>query len=183
MDKPFSLGIMVGRFQTMHIGHEQMIRTALLLCEEVGVFIGSSQESGTQKNPFSYEIRRDFFRDVFGDAVKVAPLEDIGVGNNSLWGEYVLDNVEKQFKRRPDLLISGKEERRLDWFDGIHGLMISELYLPKTIDISASIMRGFYLSGDRESWKQYMNPKQWHKYEMLKAIVESSQGNDMTSSL
>ena len=51
MSKPFSLGIMVGRFQTLHIGHEQMIRTGLELCDEVGIFIGSSQESGTEKNP------------------------------------------------------------------------------------------------------------------------------------
>ena len=29
--KPFSLGILVGRFQTLHAGHEQMIRTALAL--------------------------------------------------------------------------------------------------------------------------------------------------------
>ena len=183
MGKPFSLGIMVGRFQTMHIGHEQMINTALQLCDEVGIFIGSAQESGSQKNPFSYEIRRDFFVDVFGDAVKVAPLNDIGVGNNSRWGEYVLENVEKVFGRSPDLLISGKEARRLDWFDGIRGLTIAELYIPKTIDISASVMRSYFLQNDKESWKQYMNPKQWDKYERLKLIVEQSQDIEETSSI
>ena len=26
--KPFALGILVGRFQVVHAGHEQMIRTA-----------------------------------------------------------------------------------------------------------------------------------------------------------
>ena len=29
MDKPFALGILVGRFQTLHAGHQQMIETAL----------------------------------------------------------------------------------------------------------------------------------------------------------
>ena len=52
MDKPFALGILVGRFQTLHAGHQQMIETALSLCDQVGIFVGSSQESGTQKNPF-----------------------------------------------------------------------------------------------------------------------------------
>ncbi len=183
MDKPFSLGIMVGRFQTMHIGHEQMIQIALDLCQEVGIFIGSSQESGTQKNPFSYEIRRGFIKDVFGDAVKVAPLPDIGVGNNSRWGEYVLENVEKTFGKQPDLLISGKEARRLDWFDGIRGLTIAELYIPKSIDISASEMRSYFLQNNKEVWKTYMNPKQWDKYDMLRAIVEASQRIEETSSL
>ena len=50
--KPFALGILVGRFQVVHAGHEQMIRTAMALCDRVGIFIGSSQESGTSKNPF-----------------------------------------------------------------------------------------------------------------------------------
>ena len=47
MDKPFALGILVGRFQTLHAGHQQMIETALSLCDQAGIFVGSSQESGT----------------------------------------------------------------------------------------------------------------------------------------
>ena len=30
-DKPYSLGILVGRFQTIHSGHERMIRTAKVI--------------------------------------------------------------------------------------------------------------------------------------------------------
>ena len=183
MSKPFSLGIMVGRFQTMHLGHEDMIRKACMLCDEVGVFIGSSQESDTEKNPFSYEIRRSFFKDVFGDSVRVAPLPDIGVGNNSRWGEYVLQHVEEKFGRLPDLLISGKEVRRLEWFDSVEGLKIAELYIPKTIHISASEMREFFVKNDFESWKQYMNPVQWGKYEMLRGLVLEAKDHKETASI
>jgi len=183
MEKPFRLGILIGRFQTMHVGHEQMINTAIALCDEVGVFIGSAQESGTQKNPFSYEIRKSFFSDIYGDRIKVAPLNDIGVGNNSRWGEYVLKNVEDTFGRLPDLLVSGKEERRLDWFDGITGLQIAELYIPKSIDISASRMREFFLEGDVDSWKNYTNPLHWGKYDMLRRLVILSQEHTETASL
>ena len=49
--KPYNSGIIVGRFQTFHNGHKDMIDRAVELCEEVGIFIGSSQESGTFKNP------------------------------------------------------------------------------------------------------------------------------------
>ena len=59
MDKPYKLGILVGRFQTIHAGHEKMVNTALQLCEQVGIFVGSSQEALTSKNPFSYEIREE----------------------------------------------------------------------------------------------------------------------------
>ena len=96
-----------------------MVNTALQLCEQVGIFVGSSQEALTSKNPFSYEIREELLHAVFGDAIRVYPLPDIGVGNNSRWGEYVLRNVLERFGMMPDLLVSGKESRRLDWFDGV----------------------------------------------------------------
>ena len=141
MDKPFALGILVGRFQTLHAGHQQMIETALSLCDQVGIFVGSSQESGTQKNPFPYALRKRMLEKLFGDRVSVYPLPDIGVGNTAAWGDYVLENVMQRFGRMPDLLVSGKEARRLDWFDSVAGVRIAELYIPKTVEISASQMR------------------------------------------
>ena len=50
----FELGITVGRFQTLHNGHADMIGKALEICGKVGVLVGSSQESGTANNPFTY---------------------------------------------------------------------------------------------------------------------------------
>ena len=149
-NKPFRLGLVVGRFQTLHTGHEDMIRKAIALCDRVGLFVGSSQESGTFKNPFSYELRREMLTDVFGSNVCVYPLPDIGVGNNAKWGDYVLGQVTERFGRLPDLVVSGKEERRLDWFDSIAGNGISELYVPKSIEMSASQMRQFFAEDDFE---------------------------------
>lgn len=180
--KPFSLGIIVGRFQTIHSGHEYMIRTALSLCEHVGIFVGSSQESGTTANPFSYKTREGLLRLLFGDHVHIFPLPDIGVGNNASWGEYVLKNVEVQYGKNPDLLISGKEMRRISWFDGLN-VNISELYIPKTIDISASQMRGFFLEDDRESWQRYTNRALWGQYDALRDYVLESQENTQTASI
>ena len=183
MDKPYKLGILVGRFQTIHLGHEKMVNTALHLCRQVGVFIGSSQESLTSKNPFSYELREEMLHAVFGDAIRVYPLPDIGVGNNPRWGDYVLQNVEARFSCLPDLLVSGKEARRLDWFDSVAGLAISELYIPKSIDISATEMRQFFLADDFESWKKHTNPRLWSKYPELRQIVLASQSRRETDSI
>ena len=181
--KPFRLGLVVGRFQTLHTGHEDMIGKAIALCDCVGIFVGSSQESGTFKNPFSYALRREMLMDVFGGSVRVYPLPDIGVGNNGTWGEYVLKNVNAQYHCAPDLLISGKEVRRVSWFDGIAGVRISELYIPKAIDISASQMRAFLLEGDRESWQRYTNCALWGQYDSLRQLVLESKDNDMTASI
>ena len=149
----------------------------------MGVFIGSSQESGTFKNPFTYETREKMLRRIYGKRISIYPLPDIGVGNNSRWGDYVLDNVVEKFGKSPDLLISGKEERRIDWFDSVKGLSISELYIPKTINISASQMRGFFLNDDFESWKQYAHPLLWKDFDELKKAVVDSRDNTETDSI
>lgn len=183
MEKPFALGILVGRFQTPHAGHQQMIETALSLCDQVGIFIGSSQESGTRKNPFPYDLRRRMLENLFGNRVRICPLPDIGVGNTAAWGDYVLENVKRHFGRLPDLLVSGKEARRLDWFDSVAGVRIAELYIPKTIEISASQMRQFLLRDDRAAWERYVNPKIHALYPELRALVLTSQENEDTMSI
>ena len=121
----FELGITVGRFQTFHNGHADMIGKALDICGKVGVLIGSSQESGTANNPFTYEMREDILRKVVGDRIMISPLPDIGVGNNCKWGEYVIENAVRCFGRAPDLLVSGKEDRRTGWFSDGKGLSIA----------------------------------------------------------
>ena len=181
--KAYGLGIIVGRFQTLHMGHEYMIRMAMALCDRVLVFIGSSQEEGTEKNPFSYELRKDLLKTVFGDRIMIYPLPDIGVGNNGNWGDYVIENAEKVCGMKPDLLISGKEERRRDWFDGVEGLSISELYVPKTIDISASEMREFFIEDDQRSWKRYVDRRLWPRYGELRDIVLKASRNKDTESI
>ena len=181
--KPFALGILVGRFQVVHAGHEQMIRTAMALCDRVGIFIGSSQESGTRKNPFPYELRRQLLENLFGDGVEVYPLPDIGVGNTAAWGDYVLENVQARFGRLPDLLVSGKESRRLDWFDSVQGVRIAELYIPKTIEISASKMREYLIADEREIWESYVNQKNHALYQELRALALASRENQQTQSI
>lgn len=181
--KPFRFGLVVGRFQTLHTGHEEMIHKAIALCDRVGLFVGSSQESGTLQNPFSYELRREMLTDVFGREVSIFPLPDIGVGNNAGWGAYVLGQAAARFGTLPDLVVSGKEERRLDWFDSIAGNGISELYVPKTTHMSASQMRRFFAEDDYGQWKSYTNPRLWPRYRQLREIALASQGNPETKSI
>ena len=182
-EKEFSLGIIVGRFQTFHTGHQEVFRKAIALCGRVGVFIGSSQESGTFMNPFTYKTREKIIRTVFGDQVSIFPLPDIGVGNNSRWGDYVIRNVQERFGQAPDLLISGKETRRIDWFDSVEGLRVAELYIPKTIEISASQMRGFFAEDDEASYRKYTDPRLWEMYPSLRQAVLDSQHELHTDSI
>ena len=183
MNKPYKLGIIVGRFQTLHKGHVEMISTALGLCETVGIFIGSSQESGTANNPFTYKTRRVMIENVFGTAVKVFPLPDIGVGNTAKWGEYVLSNVRERFGELPDLLVSGKETRRSDWLNYDEGRTIAELYVPKTVEISASEMRGLLIADKREEWCGFSPAQNHYLYGTLREQAIASKDNLNTMSV
>ncbi len=183
MKKSFELGLVLGRFQTFHKGHEFIIDKAVEICDSVCVLVGSSQESGTLKNPFSYETRERILKTIYGEKIKVFPLPDIGVGNNSAWGEYVLKNVKERFNRFPDLLVSGKEQRRVSWFDGLTETEIAELYVPKILDVSATKMREYFINDEREKWESLTNKKLWNEYENLRQEVLKSKDNSFTSSI
>ena len=181
--KQYRLGLIVGRFQTVHSGHQDMIDTALRLCDTVGVFIGSSQESGTEKNPFSYKTREGMLRSIYGDSISIYPLPDIGVGNNAKWGEYVLENALGRFGRKPDLFVSGKEERRQAWLESDAGTDTAELYIPKSIEISASEMREFFINNDKAAWSRYTDPRLWDSFDELRRIIMDSYMNTETASI
>lgn len=185
--KPYKCGLIVGRFQIFHNGHKQMIEKALEMCEKVFVFIGSAQESNTSKNPFSYKIRKSFILDVFNqeildNRIVVKPLKDIGVGNCSSWGDYVIDTAILEFGVCPDLLISGKESRREFWFDN-ENKSISELYIPKSIEVSASLIRESIISKKDDLWKHFTPSNLWSEYYKLRNELIMSQKNNKTDSV
>ena len=55
--KPYDVGLICGRFQTYHIGHESLINMGTQLCDRILILIGSSQECGTERNPLNIIFR------------------------------------------------------------------------------------------------------------------------------
>ncbi|MBU0628540.1 MAG: nicotinamide-nucleotide adenylyltransferase [Nanoarchaeota archaeon] len=53
------IALFIGRFQPFHKAHLSDIKLALKECSKVIIAIGSSQESGTKDNPFTYEERKE----------------------------------------------------------------------------------------------------------------------------
>jgi len=179
-EKAYKTGILVGRFQILHKGHGDMIRKAQQICEHIDIFVGSSQESGTLKNPLSFEMRKDLLAQVFPRA-GIFPLPDIGVGNTYAWGDYVVGKVVDCTGGLPDLLVSGVESRRNSWLDDKWN--IAQLFVPKTIDISATRMIQFMLDDDRASWEQYIEPGIAGRYEEIRNFVAASRNNLNTDSI
>ena len=83
------LSFVIGRFQPFHKGHKQLIDTALSLNKTglVIVFVGSSSESNTYKNPFNFLQRVEIISSCYTKEelkrLVFVPLLDYK--KNSLW--------------------------------------------------------------------------------------------------
>ena len=119
-ERPYRLGLVLGRFQGLHIGHEAVIRKALSVCDRVIVMIGSADKEGTAHDPFSAKLRREMLTAVFPRLTKsgrviLVPLPDLGVGNVPAWGDYVIANAKKAVGV-PECIVYGDEDKCRTWF-------------------------------------------------------------------
>jgi len=161
MEKIFKLGLVIGRLNHMHSGHKRIIDISKNLSEKTLVFIGSSQENGTLRNPFKLETRKNLIEKVYGNdkSIIVAELKDLSneYSINFDWGKYVLDNVEKVIGKKPDFLITGNDDSRKGWYDEKDVEEISEMIVSrKVVEISGTDLRGYLLTGNKTVWTEFM---------------------------
>lgn len=141
----YKCGLYIGRFQPIHIGHESVIRKMLDECEQIIIVIGSAQESGTERNPFTFEQRADlitnvFYRECLNGRISIIPLRDrYQPANDASWGDYVFQNVWDITHRVPDAVYEGEEEERNTWYDNLD---VDIVKVPRSeIPISATELR------------------------------------------
>ena len=176
--KLYNLGMVIGRFQVLHKGHVSMIKHALEFCDQVVVYLGSSQESRTTTNPFNCAERIEMFREVFAiecacKKLLIRPLPDIGVGNSISWGTYVLSMFKAEFHRLPDLYVSGCEKERASWFTNEMAPNTDELRMTrKNVDVSGTECRQALLDNDYEQWCQMVPYELFDKFEEYKNILK-----------
>ena len=83
-------GLIIGRFQPFHLGHEQLIEQIDQEVEEVIVGIGSAGQSHTKKNPFTSGERVHYVQNALEglDAkTYLIPIDDID--RNSMWVKHI----------------------------------------------------------------------------------------------
>lgn len=163
MAKPFKFGFIVGRFNHIHKGHESLINKGRELCENLLILVGSSQESGTLRNPFAVEERMRLIKQVYGENVYVGFLPDTTNENDIThdWGRYVLDQVGlwgavHNIQYPPDVMIYGNDEDRAGWYAPEDIWNITQVVVPReAIDISATKMRKLLIENKRSEWERY----------------------------
>ena len=80
--KVFNTGIIVGRFQHIHNGHEKIINIGRSLCETLLIFVGSAGEKTSSRNPYDYEYRKNLIEMIYKEDIKkgnviIKPLKDL----------------------------------------------------------------------------------------------------------
>ena len=172
MEKNFELGLVLGRFQTFHKGHKQLIDMTRNLCEKTLILIGSAQESGTPRNPFKLETRREMVSQIYAqEDVIIYALDDMTNEDDICfeWGSYILEHVEKMIGWLPDLMVYGKDESRKGWFSEEDSKKFSEFIVARDkINISATKLREFLVQDKKQEWQKYVPEEIWDKYECLR---------------
>lgn len=177
--RDYNLGLVLGRFQTLTTGHELILRRALRLCDRVVVYIGSADKSGTERNPFSYELRKSLIEsafewEAFSKRIDVLPLDDLGAGDNPIWGEYVLSSFKRDCGRLPDLYVTGCERERPSWFTNGMAPDMDELRICRSTDaVSATKCRELMRAGERDRWEALTPKATWSRFDEMKSILDS----------
>ena len=176
--KPYDVGLVCGRFQTFHKGHEKLIETALLLCDRVLILVGSSQESGTERNPLNINTRTKMIKAIYGDNpnIMIYGLADLTNGEDitPAWGKYVLENVDRYIYKNPDIMIYGNDESRSLWFDKKDLKNTTELIINRyDLPISGTMLRDLMVKDERREWMKHVNPKLHKMYDEIRSELMS----------
>lgn len=176
--KPYDVGVICGRFQTFHIGHESLVNTALKLCDRVLILVGSSQECGTERNPLNIDTRIRMLRTIYGDddSIIIKGLADLTNENDIRpeWGKYLLDNIDRYIYKTPELMIYGNDESRSRWFDPDDIKDVTEIIVSRgKIPISATQVRALMVVDNRREWQKWVNPKLHKMYDEIRRELMS----------
>lgn len=174
----YDTGLIVGRFQTFHKGHQSLVETGLKLCDRVLILVGSSQESGTERNPFDIITRMNVISSIYSDKerIQIHALPDLTNENDITadWGRYVLKNVDRYIYKAPELMIYDNDEARSRWFDTEDIKNTAEFIMPRSrIPISATMLRDMMVKDERREWMKWVDPKMHKMYDNLRAELMS----------
>lgn len=156
--KKFKSGLAVMRAQPPHIGHEKLIRRMLSECEKITLILGSVQEQGTERNPYSYTQRKAMLQAMFSKEenarIKILGLFDIN--NPTEWSSFVLDFLKESMPDiiRPDVYYAGSTYDA-QWFrKDFTNIVIEDRVDYNFPYVSGSMVRDMIKIGD----------KRWHNY-------------------
>lgn len=144
--KPYDLAVVIGRFQPLHIAHEELIKNAFHQAEHVLVLAGSANESRTDKNPLTFVERRNILEIVFSKQLQnfsALPLDDY----ESDW-DWALSVEEKVSRialqigaKKVCFVVCNKDQATKDSNHILNSLLYDIVYQPLLYELNATSIR------------------------------------------
>lgn len=163
----YHCGLVVMRAQPPHIGHQKIINRMLQECEQIIVILGSVQEQGTDRNPFSYIQRKKMLQDLYTTDCQASRMKIIGlfdINNPTEWSNFVLDFLKESMPTWPvpEVYYAGSEYDA-QWFR----TAFKAIEIENRVDydfpyVSGSMVRDMLKIGDNR-WRNYI-PQEIHHY-------------------
>ncbi len=89
----YDLLVFIGRFQPLHMGHQEVIDNALSMSKETLLLVGSANAARSPRNPFTFEERKEMIHSIYPQ-VQVKSLDD-HTYNDAAWIAQVQARVKE----------------------------------------------------------------------------------------
>ena len=159
MIKNEKIGLFIGRFEPLTIGHCSIINDALSKVDKLIVALGSSQSKSSIKNPYSATLRtlmltKVYEKEILSEKLIIALIPDRDhPKDDEEWGKYLLENVLRQTGYKVNIIFEGSEVVRNYWFnEEVKRIVIDKNIIP----ISATEVREFIINYDYGNYKKYV---------------------------
>lgn len=125
-----NVGLVVGRFQPLHRGHLKIISRMIYDCPTAIVCIGSAQKKREEHDPWTVEERMTMLKNVYGDRIKIVPLNDLGATSPDGWVKYIFEKLEKLGMPKPTDYYTGSEADAQWYKTNFYNSHFDNLYVP-----------------------------------------------------
>lgn len=108
MEKVYSIGSLVGRFQVheLHEAHHFLIKQVVDNHRKVILFLGVSKTAGTKKNPLDFETRKKMIQDKYPD-ITILALPDFG--DDKRWSQEMDKRIREIYPIGDVLMYGGRD--------------------------------------------------------------------------
>ena len=173
----FQTGLAIMRAQPPHIGHIKLINRMFKECKNAVIILGSVQEQGTERNPYSYIQRKEMLQKIFAGKPEAKRLKILGmfdINNPTQWGAFVMDFLQEACPGEPlpEVYYAGSEYDA-QWFRDI----FANIQIENRVDydfpyVSGSMVRDMIKIGDKR-WHDFV-PEEIHQ--MIEDLIPSQKG-------
>lgn len=167
-------GLVTMRAQPLHIGHIRLIDTALKQCNRLFIILGSTQEFGTSRNPFTFSERKKMIKTYYRQeddlawkgAADLAWNNIIVIGLADIfslrWPSYVLQAIKTEAGDANLGYVFGGSSYDCDWFKDYDLTPVVVNRSDTNFSFASGSMIRDMLTYKDPRWKNYIPQCNWN---------------------